>query len=254
MQISETLIPKRIFYVWFGGGAPGWLLMTVYNWKKALPNYEIIEINEHSEYFNFEYEYNNCKMFKIFYDNKLYAMAADYARLKVIYDHGGIYLDTDITILKDFTPLLNNKFFIGYADEKCLGFGIFGGIKNYPCLADAINFYKNDYVDTDTFIINDVMTKIWLNNDYEDFVCYEADYFYPYRWNTVFDPECVKDCSYIIHWWNATWNDNTSLELLQDKKYLSSKFPEMYLFKKALKRKTVNLLKKIFKNIKKFFN
>ena len=61
------MIPKRIFYIWFGHERPHWLEMTVFSWKEALSDFEIIEVNEESPYFDFEYEYNNCEFFITFY-------------------------------------------------------------------------------------------------------------------------------------------------------------------------------------------
>ena len=45
--------------------------MTVFSWKEVLPDFEIIEINEESPYFDFEYEYQNCEFFRVFYDAKM---------------------------------------------------------------------------------------------------------------------------------------------------------------------------------------
>ena len=109
------MIPKRIFYVWGYGELKSQVAnICIENWQMMLPEYEIIEVNEKTtEWFNFDYEYNNCLWFKTVYDLKMWAYVSDYIRVKVLYDHGGIYSDTDITIYKNIDKFLNKKMFLG---------------------------------------------------------------------------------------------------------------------------------------------
>lgn len=109
------MIPKRIYYVW-GYKEPKSRLANICleNWRDKLPDFEIIEINENVPgIFDFQKEYENNLWFKTVYDLKMWAYVADYMRIKTLYDHGGIYLDTDVTVYKDFSPLLEHKMFVG---------------------------------------------------------------------------------------------------------------------------------------------
>lgn len=117
------MIPKVINYCWFGNKKkPREVRKCIESWQRICPDYEIIEWNESN------FNVSNNKFALSAYQNKAWAFVSDYVRLKVIYDNGGIYLDTDIELLKSLDPLLNNKFYIGVQqiDGKCntgLGFG-----------------------------------------------------------------------------------------------------------------------------------
>jgi hypothetical protein len=95
------------------------------SWKKYCPDYEIICWNEE----NFDITQN--RYMREAYEAKKWAFVSDFARLKVIYDMGGVYLDTDVEILKPIDRLLENSGFMGF-DEKGiiatgLGFGAEAG-------------------------------------------------------------------------------------------------------------------------------
>ena len=89
------MIPKKIHYCWFGKGPKSKLFeKCLASWKKYFPDFEIIEWNEE----NFDVSSN--KYVKEAYENKKWAFVSDYARLKIIYEEGGIYFDTDVEVLK----------------------------------------------------------------------------------------------------------------------------------------------------------
>ena len=102
------MIPKVIHYCWFGGNPlPKDVKKCIKSWKKYAPDYEIIEWNE----YNFDI---NCHPFvKTAYEAKAWAFVSDFARLKVIYDNGGIYFDTDVELVKNPDFLLENQCYIG---------------------------------------------------------------------------------------------------------------------------------------------
>ena len=107
-DLSENIviIPKKIHYIWFGGNPKTELILKcIESWKKYMPDYEIIEWNESN--FTFDNAYA-----KEAYENKKYAFVSDYARLKVVYEYGGIYLDTDVELVKSLQPLLEKGGFI----------------------------------------------------------------------------------------------------------------------------------------------
>ena len=109
------MIPKRIFYVW-GVNDPKKrdVLACMQSWRQNCPDYEIIEINEKSKkYFDFQKELTNNKWFKTVYERKMWAYVADYVRIKTLYENGGIYLDTDVTVIKKFDKFLNDPAFVG---------------------------------------------------------------------------------------------------------------------------------------------
>jgi mannosyltransferase OCH1-like enzyme len=97
------MIPKKIHYIWLGGEKSEIAKKAIMTWKKYAPEYQIIEWNDQ----------NLPKFTNQFYKdalaNKDYAFASDYARLKILKDYGGIYIDTDMFLLSDPSGLLRGK-------------------------------------------------------------------------------------------------------------------------------------------------
>ena len=89
------MIPKIIHYCWFGRNSKSKIILKcIESWRKFMPDYEIIEWNED----NFNVKQN--EYVKSAYNNKKWAFVSDYARMKVLYQYGGIYFDTDVELLK----------------------------------------------------------------------------------------------------------------------------------------------------------
>ena len=105
------MIPKKIHYIWFGKGEKNERIKTcIESWKKYLPDYEIIEWTED----NFDININDFA--KLAYDNKKWAYVSDVARLWILYNEGGIYMDTDVELYKPLDEFLNEEGFIGFED------------------------------------------------------------------------------------------------------------------------------------------
>lgn len=99
------MIPKIIHYCWLGGKPlPRKHQKFIKSWKKHMPDYKIKCWNEK----NFDIKSN--KFIYQAYQSGKYAFVADYIRLYALYTEGGIYLDTDVKILKSFNPYLNYSF------------------------------------------------------------------------------------------------------------------------------------------------
>lgn len=102
------MIPKKIHYCWFGRKPlPKLALKCIKSWKKFLPDYEIIEWNEDN------FNVNICSYTKEAYAAKKYAFVSDYARFWILYHNGGIYLDTDVEIIRSMKPIINKGAFMG---------------------------------------------------------------------------------------------------------------------------------------------
>ena len=116
------MIPKIIHYCWFGQSEmPTEYKRYIETWREKCPNYQIKEWNERN------FDINSSAYAKEAYEEKKWAFVSDYARLKIIYDEGGIYLDTDVELIKSLDSLLSEKCFLatettGYIATG-LGFG-----------------------------------------------------------------------------------------------------------------------------------
>ena len=249
-------IPKRIFYVWgYKEKKSNLANVCIENWRHFVPDYEIIEINEKStEYFNFQEELNNNLWFKTVYDLKLWAYVADYIRVKTLYENGGIYLDTDITLYKSLDDLLEKPMFIGNTFNNLVEPAIFGAQKNNPILKDILNFYNEDIWKSNLYIITNIFDNI-LKNNYNielnknkiirhDFITiFSKDYFAPKSFYEDFNKNIITNNTYSIHWNNASWITKKNLFFLTNK----NKIPLNTLLKqvKFIEEKDPNANKKV---------
>ena len=133
------MIPKIIHFCWISENAsyPDIVVDCINSWKKILPDYEIKEWNQNN------FDMNICSFVKEAYENKKYAFVSDYMRLYVLNKYGGIYLDTDVKVLKSFNTLLNNKAFIGFESKKVLATCLLATEKNNPIFEEMLLNYKN---------------------------------------------------------------------------------------------------------------
>lgn len=137
-ESSEMLIPKKIHYAWFGGNKPDNVRHRIESWKEICPDYEIFEWNESN------YDITKCKYMRQAYEEKCWPFVPDYARCDIIYNYGGIYLDTDTKIEKKLDELLYQRnFFISDSSLMVnLGAG-FGARKGEQVLKDFMEYYEN---------------------------------------------------------------------------------------------------------------
>ena len=130
-------IPKKIHYCWFGGNPlPELAIKCIESWKKYCPDYEIIEWNESN------YDVTKNLYMKQAYEEKKWGFVPDYARLDIIYNHGGIYLDTDVEILRPLDKLLENSAFVGCENDRWVALGLgFGAEKGNPIIYEMLKQY-----------------------------------------------------------------------------------------------------------------
>ena len=108
------MIPKTIHYCWFGRKPlPDLALKCIASWKKFLPDYEIKEWTEDN------FNVNEIPYTTQAYQQKKYAFVSDYARFKIMYEHGGIYFDTDVEVIKSLDDIIDKGSFWGL-EEDCL--------------------------------------------------------------------------------------------------------------------------------------
>ena len=132
-------IPKVIYYCWFGKGKmPPLSEKCIKSWKKYCPEYKIVCINEE----NFDIAQNKyaCEA----YDAGKWAFVSDYARLKVLYDEGGIYLDTDVEIIKPLDKLIEENGYMGFDDNGVISTGLgFACEKGNKLVKALLDDYEN---------------------------------------------------------------------------------------------------------------
>lgn len=134
------MIPKVIHYCWFGGNPKPKLAKKCFrSWKKHCHGYEIVEWNESN------YDISAAPLYvRQAYEMKKWAFVTDYVRLQVVYEHGGVYLDTDVELLKGLDDLLTNRAYFGFEDKANINTGVgFGSEKGLALLREMMDDYQN---------------------------------------------------------------------------------------------------------------
>lgn len=207
-QERDIMIPKKIHYCWFGRGEkPKLAKRCIDSWKKYCPNYEIIEWNEE----NFDVYQNGYT--KMCYEQKRWAFLSDYVRLVIVHEHGGLYFDTDVELLKSPDFLLPNESFWGFETDSenatvasGLGFGSVAGgsaveslISEYDELLDGNHGVRMCPELNTLGLVKLGLMRNGLFQRYSWGVVYPKDYFNPYENNTG-RLKRTKD-TVSIHWY-----------------------------------------------------
>ncbi len=255
------MIPKIIHYCWFGGKRkPKLICDCIKSWKTHLYDYEIIEWNE-----------KNCDLSHPFVQEvhrlKKWAFVADYIRLQKLYEHGGIYLDTDMMVLKSFNYLLDTICFFGAEDNNYVSCGVIGAVYKNKLILDCLSQYESiqislnqnwDLVAMPILVSRQIRKFFNFNEDFgirlnfDGAVIYETDFFYPLP--NKFKSDRVNYINYItsqtiaVHLWSASWVDYDEFYYIKNKLFKKALFQ---IFKKLFLKNEFSFqyLKKIFKEI-----
>lgn len=208
------MIQKKIHYFWVGGNPmPEKNRACIKSWKKYCPDYEIVEWNESN------YDISKCVYMKQAYDAGMWGFVPDYARMDIIYREGGIYLDTDVELIRSLDGLLSCRAFMGFEDRSCvapgLGFGAESGnalIKQMRDMYGGLSFLRED--GTPNLIVSPAYATKLLERyglqrngkrqKVQDIDIFPVEYFAPlcYLNNRL---KITKN-TYSIHWYHASWH------------------------------------------------
>ena len=132
------MIPKKIHYCWFGRGElPMLAKECIESWKKFLPDYEIKMWNEDN------FDLDKYTYVREAYDNKRYAFVTDVVRLYALYNEGGIYMDTDVEVLKPLDEILVYEGVSGFETDVNVPTGLMGAMAQHPMIGELLNEYDN---------------------------------------------------------------------------------------------------------------
>lgn len=211
-----------IHYCWFGkGDKPIISIKCIESWKKHLPDYKIIEWNED----NFDINVN--EYVKQAYSAKKYAFVTDYVRLHVLLQHGGIYMDTDVEVLKKIDVFLDTAAFSGFESNEFIPTGIMGCIKGHTWVERLLNYYSDrSFINNDgtlnlipnTKAITDITKSEYglKPGNYTQILkdginIYPSEYFCPKDWMTK--ELHVTENTYTIHHFSGSWIPKSTLIL-----------------------------------------
>lgn len=211
------MIPKIIHYCWISENMddelPEKVRECINTWKKYLPDYEIKRWNQYN------FDISNSVYAKQALVCKKYAFVSDYIRLAVLYKYGGIYLDTDMKVLRSFNELLNNEAFIGFESKYSIAAGIIGAEKKHNYIKILLDLYEDkekvfikndgslDMTPNPVIITNLLLKKgIKLNNilqKNDKITVYPKEYFYAY--DGVTKEMNITDNTFAVHLYAASW-------------------------------------------------
>lgn len=198
---------KKIHYIWLGGAPkPNIMDICINSWREKLLDYEIIEWNEKN--LNFYEEIERNRFLKECYERKLWAFLSDYFRIKVLYEHGGIYLDSDMQIIKKLDGFLNDDLFFGLEDENQISAGIIGAKKKNPFILEILKFYEKDIWEKNFYTIPSIIQYLFKVKKPKKIKLYKSEYFYPYHYTEEFKYTDIKKETHGIHWWGKSWHEN----------------------------------------------
>ncbi len=196
---DRFMIPKIIHYCWFGKKPKSKLILEcIESWKVNCSDFTIIEWNEDT--FLIDSHPFTSKMYK---EHK-FAFVADYVRLIALRDHGGIYLDTDMLLVKPIDELLTTELLLGKESDSFISCGMIGTIAHHPFIEEMRSYYDTiTELKPNPVIMTEVYAKLQPNNTHVlpaiAFYPYDAEHIHLYKGQTL-DEE-----TYGVHLWNYSW-------------------------------------------------
>jgi mannosyltransferase OCH1-like enzyme len=242
------MIPKTIHYCWFSGEKkPVIITKCIDTWKNVLSDYEFFEWN--LEKFNKDINPFVSQALS----EKKWAFAADYFRLWVLFNYGGIYLDCDVIVNKSLDRFLNDDLFIGWEDVDVLAAHLIGSVQGHSFIKDCMSFYENIHfikpdgsmflVPMPAIITNIARSKFGLRRNYKmqtisnNILIYPADYF---------SINCNNQSNFTEHLFLGSWKENRDIhyyQLLLSKhhKYKNYTARIVYFLKRYLREKFIGV-------------
>lgn len=194
------MIPKTIHYCWFGNKPKSELILKCINsWNKYLPDYQVVEWNET----NFDTKINSFVIEA--YNRKMWAFVSDYVRAYVLFNCGGIYLDTDVEIRQSLDSFLIHSAFTGFEKVGYPFTALWGSVKNHNLAKDVLEYYNssiNFEKKTNTVIVSDILLKNYNVNPHKNELQILKNDLYIYP-STYF---CLNiEQNYAVHHFEGSW-------------------------------------------------
>ncbi len=230
--MAETKIPKIIHFCWFGHGEySDKMKYCMASWEKYCPDYKIMKWDEDS------FDLDSCNYIRQAYDKKRWAFVTDYVRFKVLQQYGGVYLDTDMEVIKPFNDLLN--------DDAVLSFKQVVEGTNFNGLTSAFIATKPNNPDFNP-LIEQFESRSYINEEGEEDITpiakfltdlvkdkgiklddslqsqngitvYPHEYLCPTVISTKDSKIATTDNTHVIHHFVGTWRTPEIMEVINEK-------------------------------------
>lgn len=242
------MIPKIIHYCWFGGNPkPKLAEQCIRSWKKFCKGYEIIEWSENN------FDISKAPLYvQQAYESKKWAFVTDYVRLYAMVNYGGIYMDTDVEVVKPLEKYLEHQAFSGFENEVNIPTGIMACEKGFPLFDKLLHYYDDAKFINEDGSLNmttnvEIITNMCKergfvqNGQYQNidgFALYPREVFCPASPGAIDVKKTPNTAT--IHWYAGSWLDD-------EKKAEKKQWIEMQKEKK--RRETKKKIRKLPKTI-----
>lgn len=231
---NHSQIPKTIHYIWFGGNPLGDKERAcIESWKRYCPDYRIVRWDES----NFDVRENQyCREA---YEAGKWAFVSDYARLWVLVNEGGIYMDTDVEVTKPLDKFLIHEAFSGFETESMIPTGIMACRKGFPLFDQLLHDYDNRHfvkddgsLDTTTNVL--AITEACRERGFvpngryqvvDGFALYPKDWFCPKSYETGLINS--TEHTHTIHHFAGSWVSPEDQEIRKASQQLLQRHPAM---------------------------
>lgn len=211
------MIPKIIHYVWLGNKEmPDEYKNYINKWKELMPDYTFMLWTDKN------FDITKSKYSMQAYQNKKWGFVPDYIRVAVLEEYGGIYLDTDVEVVKRFDDLLDNDFFISFENDAYVETAVIGSKPHHQYLKTLMNFYENHSFQKSKNKLNLTPSPVYftyylkkhfnldlheknqvLSNGSDTINVYTTDYFAPINFTTKILTQTKN--TYTIHHFANSW-------------------------------------------------
>lgn len=210
------MIPKIIHFCWLSDNPyPESIQKCLSSWKEKLSDYEIILWDKK------RFDINSVQWVKEAFEEKKYAFAADYIRFYALYNYGGIYLDSDVEVLKNFDELLNCSCFFGYEFSGLPEAAVIGAVPELKWIGTILQYYESKCFKNTDGTLNKVVAPLVVKYFFEqtekvklltdgdihrfgNFVVYPNEFFSPKNSFKSNEINITKN-TICIHHFNAGW-------------------------------------------------
>ncbi len=206
------MIPKKLHYCWFGGNPlPDSAKKCIESWKRFCSDYEIIEWNESN------FDIDCCDYVREAYQAKKWAFVSDVARLSALVNQGGIYMDTDVEVIRPLDNLLQSEAFVCFEKENAIATCLMACQPDHPFfrdvlkMYDSLHFFREDGTNDQTtnvaritnYCVQQGLKLDGSQQTIAGMTIFPSDFFSPINFDT--GKMCQSSNTYSIHWFDASW-------------------------------------------------